>query len=610
MLQRVKEVKVGPYAMCAIVIIALAMLLRIVLTVLGWPPTNSDESTMGLMALHIASLKDFPIFLYDQSYMGAFEAYLGAVLFHLFGVSLFTLRLATMLEFALFLVSMYLLASLLYTKQLALVTLALLSIGSVMMVFTELMAHGGYPEILCFGAVAFLLASRLAISSDQYPSPRRQWRRMLAFGCWGLVVALGFWSDYVFLSIALMSGLLLVLFCWRELLRGAILPLLLGLVIGAAPLIIYNVKAPPGQSTLAIITFLHSNYWSILASSPPYSHFPILAQVGGTMLFTLPMTFGAPPICWDSGWVLLGRGGGVPAFRCFDLLHGNSDLVVIALCWSIGFILLWIISASHELRMLWKLRQRSPGQTWSPVKRQAMIRHFARLVLLGGAALTLLQYASGPVSAVFSDSSRYLVGLLIATPALIAPLWGLSRDSYEPILGTGHYKESSTVSAHYPFALHFAAVKLALRRGVLLLVGLVLLLGTINIFFELPTVQAADQQQYALIRDLLRIKATHIYTDYWTCDRLAFLAKEQIICAVLDDNLQNGRHQRSPGYYSTVTADPHSAYIFFEGSAPASAIAKRAAHSAVHYQRYVFDGYVLYQPVMNPRILSGGLQPV
>lgn len=588
MLQRLKKVKLSLHTKYAIVIIALAMLLRIVLTALGWPTTNSDESTMGLMALHIASLKDFPIFMWGQLYMGAFEAYLGAVLFHLFGVSVFTLRLGTMLEFALFLVSMYLLASLLYTKKLALVTLLLLSIGSVMMIFTELMAHGGYPEVLCFGTLAFLLAFWLAFSSDQYLSPRGQWRRMLAFGCWGLVVALGFWSDYIFLSIILLSGLLLVLFCWRELLlRGAILPLFLGLFIGAFPLIIYNAHAPSWLNTPAVMAFLHNNYWTILAGSPVYSHFPTLAKVEGTMLFTLPMAVGAPPLCIDSGWVLLGHGGGVPAFRCFDFLQGNSGLIVIALCWSIGFIVLWMISVLHELRMLWKLQLWSPGQPWSSVKRQDLIRHFARLTLLASAGLTLLQYTSSPIAAVFSDSSRYLTGLLIATPALIAPLWGLSHDSHQ---------EYPSASARHPFAVHLATVTLALRRGILLLIGVVLLLGTISVFNEIPTAQAVNQQQNALIHDLLRIKATHIYTDYWTCNRLAFLTKEQIICAVVDVHLQDIR-TRAPGYYSIVKADAHSAFVYPVGSAEASAIAKRTALSAGRYRRFVFDGYVVYQPV-------------
>lgn len=586
-LQRLKKAKFSLYTKCAVVIIALAMLLRIVLTTLGWPVTNSDESTMGLMAVHIASLKDFPIFLWGQNYMGAFEAYLGAVLFHIFGISVFTLRLGTMLEFALFLVCIYLLTSLLYTKKLALITLLLLSVGSVMMLYTEFMAHGGYPEILCFGTVAFLLASWLAFSSDQDLSLHRQWRRMLAFGCWGLVVALGFWSDYIFLPIILTSGLLLVLFCWRELVKGAILPLLLGLLIGAVPLIIYNVHAPSGQNILAVIKALHNGYRSYLANSPIYDHFPIYVQVKGTMLFTLPMAMGAPPLCIDSDWVVLGQGG-VPAFHCFDFVHRNSGLLVMTLCWSIGYIALWMISVFHELRMLWKLRQWSPGQPGSFLQRQAFICHFARLVLLGSAGVTLLQFVSGPVSAVFPEYSRYLFGLLIATPAVIAPLWGLSHDSHQ---------EYSSASARYPLAIHLATVSLVLRRGILLFIGVVLLLGTISIFYEIPSAQAVNQQQNALIRNLLRIKATHIYTtDYWSCNRLAFLAKEQIICAVVNDRLQDIA-TRSPRYYAIVKADPHSVILTPVGSAQASAIAKRVALTPGRYRHFVFDGYVVYQPV-------------
>src|SRR5258708_29065413 len=179
------------------------------------------------------------------------------------------------------------------------------------------------------------------------------------------------------------------------------------------------------------------------------------------------MAIGAPPLCIDSGWVLLGHGGGVPAFRCFDFLQGNSGLMVVVVCWCIGFIVLWMISVFHELRMLWNLRLWSPGQPWSCVKRQDLIRHFARLALLASGGLTLLQYTSSPIAAVFSDSSRYLTGLLIATPALIAPLWGLSHDSPQ---------EYSSASARHPFAVHLATVTLALRRGILLFIWVLLLL--------------------------------------------------------------------------------------------------------------------------------------
>src|SRR5260221_10493396 len=107
-----KYLKIGIYGFLALAIIICAALFRLVLFAEGWPLVNSDEATMGIMARHIAYNGEHPIFFYGQNYMGALEAYLGAALFHLFGPSLFSLRLGLLILFILFLVSTYLLASL------------------------------------------------------------------------------------------------------------------------------------------------------------------------------------------------------------------------------------------------------------------------------------------------------------------------------------------------------------------------------------------------------------------------------------------------------------------------------------------------------------------
>ncbi len=164
MLLRIKQLKIGTYGIIAFLIIALATLLRILLIAWGWPHSNADEDTMGIMAMHIAYKGEHPIFYYGQYYMGTLEAFLGAAFFHLFGVSVFSLRLGTVLLFALFLTSMYFLTSLLYTKKLALITLVLLSLGSSIMLDTEIIALGGYPELLFFGSLSLLLASWLALT--------------------------------------------------------------------------------------------------------------------------------------------------------------------------------------------------------------------------------------------------------------------------------------------------------------------------------------------------------------------------------------------------------------------------------------------------------------
>ncbi|HEV2580507.1 MAG TPA: hypothetical protein VGT44_06605 [Ktedonobacteraceae bacterium] len=585
MLLRGKQITPRAPGRAAIVIIALALALRIGLTLAGWPPTNSDESTMGIMAIHIIHGKDFPIFLYGQLYMGALEAYIAAGLMHV-GETLFALRLANMLLFTLALTSFYLLASLLYTKKVALITIALLSIGSVMMIFTELMAHGGYPEIISLGVTSFLLAAYLALTSNQQTPLYRQWKRLLAYFGWGLASALGFWGDYIMLPIILMTGLLILLFCWRELLKGAILPVLLGLLIGGIPLILYNLSSPPTTSTLAVIWSLRNNFTPELTHSV-YYQFRYFYEAKGTLLVSLPMATGAPPLCFDSGWVVYGRGGGFAAFQCLNP-QAPTGLIALSLIWSAGFLVLWLLSTTHELAALWRLRRFAAK---SPALRQEVIRHFARLALLLCAALILLEFTLSPVSAVFSAAARYLTGLLIATPVIIAPLCGYARD--RSVLQSLVANNPDSSPPRRSLFVPFSAV---LRWGGLLFIAVVLLAGTFSIFSELPTVRAVDGQQQALITDLTSIHVTHFYTDYWTCNRLAFLSDERLICAVLDSNL-NETHTRPPGYYAIVKGDPRSAYMFPLGSVEADKVARLFAQSKQPYRRSIFEGYVVYQPL-------------
>ena len=102
---RIERMKIGSDGILAILIIALAALLRISLIALGWPHSNADEGTMGIMAMHILYKGEHPIFFYGQNYMGTLEAYLGSAFFYLFGISVFTLRLAPLFFFVLLLLA-------------------------------------------------------------------------------------------------------------------------------------------------------------------------------------------------------------------------------------------------------------------------------------------------------------------------------------------------------------------------------------------------------------------------------------------------------------------------------------------------------------------------
>src|SRR6266851_9110036 len=573
MLLSIKQLKIGTYGIFAFLFIALAILLRIFLIAWGWPHSNADVDTLGIMAMHIAYKGEHPIFFYGQNYMGTLQAYLGVAFFRLFGISVFSLRLGAVLFFALFLVIMYCLTSLLYTKKLALITLALLSLGSTIMLDAEIAGLAGYPELLFFGSLSMLLASWLVLSYDQYSSPDRRLWRSIAYGCWGLVAGLGFWSDFLMLVFILLSGLLLVLFCWRELLQFAVLPLVSGLIIGSFPLIIYNLHAAPGQNTLNVLAILHNAGSVELARIQVHNHIPLEPELQGTMLTSLPAATGGAPFCYDTNLMLTGYLSSQNG-QC-STLQSNFSSIFIALAWSVGFILLWTIAVVLTVKNLWNLRSLTPGHPSSQAEKQDIKRQFARLMLLCSGGLILLLFIMSPVSAVYPGNSRYLVGLLISTPALIAPLWGLSsvESAMTMTLDTNNVDHSPT---HSWFTL--TSFKLVLGRGMLLIIGIVLLVGTINAFLEIPTVQAYNQQQDTLIHGLLRIKATHVYTDYWTCDSIAFLSREHIICAVVDGQLKvNLRYSRYAPYVPIVKADPDAAYVFPLEAGQIPAFAKRVA---------------------------------
>src|SRR6266851_2883392 len=150
-----------------------------------------------------------------------------------------------------------------------------------------------------------------------------------------------------------------------------------------------------------------------------------------------------------------------------------------------------------------------------------------------------------------------------------------------------------------PLSSHrFGAASIATSGGMLLLIGILLLLGTIETFSEIPLAQTINQQQDTLVNDLLRIHATHIYSDYWTCDSLIFQSKEQIICVVVDGVLQpNLPHNRYIPYTPVVESDQHAAYAFPIGLPQAANMARKAALPGAHYRRFIFDGYVVYQPL-------------
>ncbi len=574
-----KKLHLGSHELIMLALVIGATLLRFLLIRLNWPFTNSDEGTMDLMALHIAYRGEHPLFYYGQEYMGPLEAYIGALLFHLFGASVFTLRLGLLPFFAFFLVCMYYLTSILYTKKQALFTVGLLSLGSSDIIGHQLLAIGGYPEIVLLGALIFLLAIRLAISSpEDSPLDNRstvgrtarrtilcpasiylsRLRRLLIYAFLGFVIGLALWIDQLILPIVAAAGLLLLLFCYREALWGGV-SLIAGSTIGALPLIIYNIHAPAGRNSLDVLLFLNR----VGADQVVARHISPLQQWLDVFFLSLPIATGANP-CHRADDVPLFRSS-ADSFSCI-LLQG---------IWATGLTLLWGTAILLACIGLWQCWRHISTQEEGFAKRQTVILHCARLLLLLSAALTFILFARSPAAALYPvSSSRYLICMLLALPALLWPLWkGL------------HRLQMPQVRCRW--------VMLFCRVGILLVIGTTFLVGTITTFGEIPRAQADYAREDALMRDLLHIGATRIYSEYWTCNRLIFASGERIICASLNGNLGPGFDRYLP-YRALLNEDPRPTYVFPLNSSQARAFAE--LHKAgARYRQYELDGYVIYQ---------------
>ena len=587
-----------------------AILLRLVLISNNWPAMNSDEAVMGLMASHMAEGQGIPLVIYGQAYMGSLEAMLGSVFYHLFGPSIFALRLGLLVIFLLFLSSMYLMTRLLYDQQLALITIGLLCLGTPEIFLHQLFAAGGYPEIVWLGSMLFLVATLLAISTycDASEDLRAKRRRLLLFAVYGLLAGLGIWSDPLILPVIAASGLLLLRFNWRELCWPGGGLLLIGLIIGLAPLIKHNLEVPWQQSTL--VSLLHLQRATTGGSKPVYGLSLVKQQISSTLLHALPAISGANPLCQTTSLPFFG-----------PVTHHTLTCTLRQGVWSLGYFILGGVALFMATRAIWHYHQQTrqasgvsttgnlkgpTTQTQPPLaptsplcsahgkkmtdtqasalhsERRVYVLQWARLSLLLCALLVLLAYLSSPVSAIYAGpTTRYLVCLDIAVPALLWPLWsGLRYAGKLPSIALNR------------------ATRLACLGG-FLVIAITLLIGTIATFQQIPGTQKTYQSNQQLMNDLMKIGATRIYTEYWTCNTLILLSNERIICSNLKDHLQPGQ-DRYLAYRTTVRSTPGATYVFPSNAPQVATIEQKIHQDNIPYKRYEFDHYVVY---VTPRMI-------
>ncbi|WP_433458804.1 hypothetical protein [Micromonospora sp. CA-248212] len=342
------------------------------------PPTNSDEATMGLAALHIARGEDFPVWFYGQQYMGTLEAYLAAPVFALAGPSLVALRLPTLALYALFLLLAWRLTlRLTGDRWFGLLVVVLLALGADRVVKNQLIAGGGYPEMNAVGVALALLAVDLAAG-------RPGWR-LTRWATWGFLAGLMLWVDPLVLPYVVATGAVLVGFCHREL-RGRAGALVgVGVLLGAAPLL-----------TDSLLTGRNPVH-AVLAAGGADATAGWAARLHGGLLVGPPLGMGFcdPGAC--ATWQLW---------------------------WAYALPVLLVVAAGTAWRAL-----RRPAAPADPGRVSSRVAGAVRLALVFAAVATLVAYTVSSSSGLTpAESARYLSTLLIAVPALFWPVWTLARS--------------------------------------------------------------------------------------------------------------------------------------------------------------------------------------
>ncbi len=198
---------IRPLLLC----LAIALLVRVWLTIHTQGFIDGDEALVGIQAQHILQ-GQFPVYFYKQPYMGSLEAYLMAVIFAVAGSSVWTLRAEPILLSLVVVWLTWKLAGVLadtahlslHAKQWFMTIAALLAaVPPLYDTVLEMRMLGGYVEI--FILMLLLLIAVLKLTQRRAAgAPTRE--LALRWAGIGLLVGLGFWVNpliiYGFLTAA------------------------------------------------------------------------------------------------------------------------------------------------------------------------------------------------------------------------------------------------------------------------------------------------------------------------------------------------------------------------------------------------------------------------
>jgi hypothetical protein len=231
----------------AALLVAAAVLLRLVLLLVAETRLDADESTVGVMALDVLEGRAFPFFFYGNAYNGgaALESWLGAVSFAVLGPSALALRLVVLVEWTLAAALFSGLCRRALPGSAALLAMLFFCFGTPFFLEWSLKARGGFAETVLFSCLLLWLA-------EAPPALRERPRARAAL--FGLATGIGLWSSEMLLPMAGCAAVWLLARAGAAERRRVGAWLAAGALVGLLPLGIYDLThdaAHLRQSVLA-----------------------------------------------------------------------------------------------------------------------------------------------------------------------------------------------------------------------------------------------------------------------------------------------------------------------------------------------------------------------
>lgn len=182
------------------VVLALALLARVLLLLTKTVSFHSDEAVVALMARHILQ-GERPVFFYGQAYMGSLDAWVVAVGFALLGQSVTAIRLVQSALYLVVVASGFAVGWRLSGRvTVAVVAGLVLAVPPVVLATYTTATLGGYNETLLLGNLLLLLGY------DVTHQHRRSWWRWLLLG---ICAGLGWWTNGLIIAYVVPVGLLI-----------------------------------------------------------------------------------------------------------------------------------------------------------------------------------------------------------------------------------------------------------------------------------------------------------------------------------------------------------------------------------------------------------------